>query len=415
MKLVIVAAVGAIWAVAGAGAALCQTADPAAGEELGETPSLRGDAEESGESAETAAPSAEDAEAPAAASPEVVLAEAKSAAQAEAAASGATDPLVENVADYALFQRDLAAIDSRSIAEPQDLDAIMDTLAGYTGSVLSDAYLSYAAFLAAQDPEFVGHVREVSDYYGLDQLLQGMINEPKYVLTFPGAKPAAAVALSALREDAAYMKEAGDRLKQESYDLQTRGWSNMIAHDRDARLAVLNDPKRITTPGQELLADVSYGAPIESGDSAQTATMRRAAFWSAFEHSEAPPAPAPMTRADENTEALGVVMTLAALRALDVSAARPDLVEHLLDVPSAKDCLDFALLHLRQCVAAAHFKYEDAFCIAEHQLFDASRCLGDTVGGGRKATPIPPGSVTLGNMTAETTETTEETVTAGAN
>ncbi len=413
MKLVTVAAAGAIWAIAGLGPVAAQDSTPSEPGELGEAPALRGsdDADESGDSAPA------DAALPEVTLPEVTLAEARSAAQAEAAApaeegaiSAVSDPLVENVADYALFQRDLAAIEERVIEEPSDLDAIMDTLAGYTANVLTDGWLSYAAFIAAQQPEFVDRVRKVSEYYGEDQLIQGMLNEPTYVLSFEGAREAAGVVLDVMRDDAAELELASSRLKQESYDLQTRGWSNMIARDRPARLEVLQTPKRITTPSGDMKANVSYGAPIAADEPAESAQMRRAAFWSTVDYRPAPAFSTPMTRADENADAIGVMMTLGALRAMGVSSTRPDLVEHLLNLPTAKSCLDFSLLHMRQCVAAAHFKYEDAFCIAEHQLQDASECLGATVFAAGRVTP-PTGTVTLGGMTAENPATVDAAAT----
>lgn len=343
-----------------------------------------GDSEESEPGQAAAAP---------ALSPEQALVEGRSAALAQAAVPGAlTDPLIAKAADYVLFQQDLEAVSVRPIDEPIDLDAIMDTLASYNASTLSDAWLSYGAFIAAQNPVFVDKVREVAAYYGEAQLLQGMVNEPEYVMGFDGARDAAARVLRVMREDAARLTAMSGRFKQESYDLQTRGWSNLIANDRDERLGGLAAPQRITTPPQDLLARVAYGAPITSEESAQIAAQRRITFWNAVEYRPEPPALA-ATQTD-SAEALGVMMTLAAMQALDATQERPDLVTQLLDQPGAKQCLDFALLHLRQCVAAAHFKYEDAFCIAEHQIQDAGECLGETVAAGwvrprALATPAP--------------------------
>jgi hypothetical protein len=47
----------------------------------------------------------------------------------------------------------------------------------------------------------------------------------------------------------------------------------------------------------------------------------------------------------------------------------------LLNEPNVQRCINWARLDLNQCVAAGHFKYEDAYCIAEHALMDVARCL----------------------------------------
>jgi hypothetical protein len=365
------------------------------------------EAESTGEEATPASSEAADSEDAGAAAPVDPAAQPADAAVQTAA----TDPLIAKVADYALFQRDLNAIRTRVIEEPEDLDAVMDMLVGYESGTLTDAFYSYAAFVGAQQPAFVDGLKQVAEHYGVDQVVQGMLNEPEYVLTFPGAGPAADLVLGVVREDVAALSELSEHFKQESYDLQTRGWSDMIADDRDERLSAIRQPKRLTTPTPDMLANVASGAPISSADA--TAADRRAAFWSAVDYrvdpQQAPVTPAP---ANQSSETVGVMMTLAALRALDVSQTRPDLVTHLLNLPTAKSCLDFALLHLEQCVAAGHFKYEDAFCIAEHQLLDMSQCLGETVGTAMM-TPAPAAPSTAPAETApaaaEAVATTTET------
>lgn len=395
MKLVIATATATMLGIAAAtpGAGVAQTTQ--VGEETASSVS-----DLASESGEAGAPEAADTSSTAApADPAAQLAEAKTAALAAAAAPGVMDdPLIANVADYALFQRDLTVIEERPISEPEDLDAVMDTLASYDGATLNNAFMSYAAFLGAQQTEFVDRVKEVAEYYGVDQLVQGMINEPEYVLSFPGARDAAAAVLDVLREDVQSLVRMGDRFKQESYDLQNRGWSNLIAEDREERLNAIRDAQRLITPSEDLLASVAYGAPISSAEPAGSGQLRRTAFWSAVDYRPDPAHTAAATAGDD-AESLGVMMTLAALRTLNVSQSRPDLVEHLLNLPTAKSCLDFALLHLRQCVAAAHFKYEDAFCIAEHQLLDISRCLGRTV---NASAGLPPARETVTQAAVET-------------
>src|SRR5690606_29584451 len=116
MKLVIATAAAALLGIIGVApfAALAQTA----AQEESVSPDLRGDVEsDSADETAAVAPVTDDAgaDAPAAAAPAVdpaaQLAEARAAAVSAAAVPGAmADPLLAKVVDYALFQRDLAAI-----------------------------------------------------------------------------------------------------------------------------------------------------------------------------------------------------------------------------------------------------------------------------------------------------------------
>ena len=407
MKLVIATAAAALLGISAAALpAMAQDAAPADGD----VPALR--AGEDADSATAVEPAADGPATPAEAGaapvdPAARLAEARAAAVAAAAAPGAvSDPLLAKVADYALFQRDLSAIQDRQISEPEDLDAVMDALAAYEPGMLSDAFMAYGAFVGAQNATFVEKVREVADYYGVNQLVQGMINEPEYVLTFPGAREAANAVLRVVREDVGALTAMSERFKRESYDLQNRGWSNLIARDRDARQQALTSPVRLTTPTPEMLALVAYGVPSGAEDSPAPADLRRAVFWSAVDYRTDPQVRPGTGPAQGEAESIGVMMTLAALRTLEVSETRPDLVEHLLGLPRAEDCLDFARTHMRQCVSAAHYKYEDAFCIAEHQLKDMGECLAETVNP-RGARAVLTPAMQASTEAAETAETAE--------
>ena len=82
----------------------------------------------------------------------------------------------------------------------------------------------------------------------------------------------------------------------------------------------------------------------------------------------------------------------AALQALDATTANQSAVSQLLNDPRSRDCFEMAQLQLYQCMSAAHFRYENAFCLGQHGLRDVGICMSavgqpDTIA----MTPLPSG------------------------
>jgi hypothetical protein len=67
--------------------------------------------------------------------------------------------------------------------------------------------------------------------------------------------------------------------------------------------------------------------------------------------------------------------TLAALQALGVADERPQQAQQLLSESRSQQCLEMAQLQLFQCMSAARFRYENAFCLSQHALRDVGACI----------------------------------------
>ena len=92
-------------------------------------------------------------------------------------------------------------------------------------------------------------------------------------------------------------------------------------------------------------------------------------------------------------EALDRMAAVAALQALDAVSANESAVSRLINDPRSRDCFEMAQLQLYQCMSAARFRYENAFCLGQHGLRDIGACIG-AVGQPDTAamTPINSGS-----------------------
>ena len=99
--------------------------------------------------------------------------------------------------------------------------------------------------------------------------------------------------------------------------------------------------------------------------------------------------------------ALDRMAAVAALQALDATTSNQSAVSALLADPRSRDCFEMAQLQLYQCMSAAHFRYENAFCLGQHGLRDVGICMSavgqpDTTA----MTPIPAAApATTGSST----------------
>ena len=73
--------------------------------------------------------------------------------------------------------------------------------------------------------------------------------------------------------------------------------------------------------------------------------------------------------------ALDRMAAVAALQALDATSSNQSAVSQLLSDPRSRDCFEMAQLQLYQCMSAAHFRYENAFCLGQHGLRDVGICM----------------------------------------
>ena len=88
--------------------------------------------------------------------------------------------------------------------------------------------------------------------------------------------------------------------------------------------------------------------------------------------------------------ALDRMAAVAALQALDAAESNQSAVMTLINDQRSRDCFEMAQLQLYQCMSAARFRYENAFCLGQHGLRDVGTCIGAVAEPANTAmTPIP--------------------------
>lgn len=280
-------------------------------------------------------------------------------------------PLLDTATTYAAYHGDVSEAGVREINSGMALDATMDALAGYyNDDRLVDAQIAYAALVASQHPEFIDSVRAVADYYGVEVATRGLLDNPAYVTGFDGADQASDAVVASVGEDVGQMNAVGNRYRQAAYNLQNEGWANTRARDRDDRIASLEDAS------SEASIEIDLSTHI-------TSTGTRSAS-SLFDREVAVDNTGAVSLDDLNLTVgeqqmepderrVGQMLAVAALQSIE--SGDMSVMDQMLSNRTVERCIAWARLDLQQCVAAGHFKYEDAFCIAEHALDDVAECL----------------------------------------
>ncbi|WP_429911482.1 hypothetical protein [Glycocaulis sp.] len=274
---------------------------------------------------------------------------------------------------YAAYHSDVDAAGRRELTSVLALDETMDSLAAYyTDGRLVDAQIAYAALVASQHPEFIDAVRAIADYYGAGVTAASLMNDPVFVTGFMGADTASDNVVGALTTDTTTMNTVASRYREAAYDLQGQTWARARAHDRRTRLEQIESGSvRLQTPFR--MAENGNGRRLGAASD----------LFGASASAPRPEAPAPslsltvgQSQLQPDERRVGRILAVAALQSIESGDMRA--MDVLLADPAVGRCITSARLNLAQCVAAGHFKYEDAFCIAEHALEEVAGCLTTT-------------------------------------
>lgn len=300
------------------------------------------------------------------------------------AQTATSNPIAKAASSYGTFQDDVAALDTGVIAKPGDLDAAVDRMAGHNPTTLAQGWIAFSAIAASQSAPFVATVREAEAAFGRDTLMRGFRNDNAYATRLKGAGDAVQGMLAAASRESARVYSVGAAFEKRSYDLQKTGWADLRAGNASARVAQL---KQVTAAGRPISNVVLAAFGPQTSATSTTADGSRMAQSLAEALRLAPSSaqayastsPTGLRYRDERKATVDRVVTLAAIQALDAApGAQADVTTMLSDKPT-QDCLEWARLHMYQCVSAARFRYEHAFCLGTHALKDVGACMRGVV------------------------------------
>lgn len=302
-------------------------------------------------------------------------------AQDAGQAPAGDDQLARAVEAYASYQMDITELRTRRLGAAQDLEAAIDQAVGHNRDALSRGWIAYGAQTAAQSPTFVAGVREAAAYYGRDAVLWAVSADTGYARQLRGGGDAVRLVLESASADGARIIAVADRYQEQAYALQRQRWGNQVAPQQAQRVQRV---RSLTASGSaagrfaELAPRLSVTPTSLSPQSDPTVFGGRR-FWDSIRGGgQVVEASAPVGRYRVDAprgEAVNRMTSIAAILALNGGAERASAVDQLLSEPRSRDCIEMAQLQLYQCMSAARFRYENAFCLGQHAMRDIGRCI----------------------------------------
>lgn len=317
------------------------------------------------------AASAEDANAPAA----------SAAAPSVAPASG---PLRAALDSYAAFHSDMTDLRTARVGAAAELESAIDVASRHNRVSLTRGWVAYGAYTAAQSPAFVQGVRDAASYYGRDAVIWAITADTSYARGLRGGNEATRLVLDAANADGARIIAVADRYQELAYGLQRQRWANSVAPQQAARVQRVRSNNAGATLAPTLPAELGARlsvtpASLSPGSDPTAFGGRR--FWDSVRGGgvQVTEVSAPVSyqwRLNATRgEAVNRMTAIAALQALDAVDSNAPAVERLMTDPRSKDCIEMANLQLYQCMSAARFRYENAFCLGQHAMRDIGQCI----------------------------------------
>lgn len=281
-------------------------------------------------------------------------------------------------ADYVRFREDVAAIEAIPFTSAETTREAHRRLSAHDAQAMSAGWVAYAALVAADTPSFRESLEEAvsskkknkKKLSGADAFLDELAADPGYPRRLKGANEAIERVLNMTKHDATRFATLGEAFKAQAYAMQKTKWGVAKIPASSARISDADSYAR----GRPDAKAPTLASVTEKGVTAPTLASVDGpwgADWGKGGGSGR------MT--EPNAEVImNRVLNLAARYA--ISGVNQKTVAVYAKNDKSNQCLSFAQLTLRQCIAATRAPYEEAFCLGEHALNDVSGCIGWVAG-----------------------------------
>jgi hypothetical protein len=289
------------------------------------------------------------------------------------------------VTAYAAYQNDVSELRSGALSNANQLEQALDRVGHHNRDALTRGWIAYGANTAAQSQAFARGVRDAAAYYGRDAVIWAVTVDPAYARGLRGGDEVTRMLLDSANADSARIVAVADRYQELAYTLQRQRWANAVAPQQAARVQRIRSLGGPGQPVQTLPSEMSPRlsvAPLTLSPSTDPSVYGGRRFWDAVRGGpqvvevSSTPAASQFRANATRAEALDRMAAVAALETLGAVDTNQSAVSRLIADPRSRDCFEMAQLQLYQCMSAARFRYENAFCLGQHGLRDVGRCIG---------------------------------------
>jgi hypothetical protein len=305
------------------------------------------------------------------------------------AAPPGVEPLSYAVQSYAMYQADFSQLRGTPVRSVPEMDAILDRVAGHNPTHLSRGLLAYGALTAAQSEPFVRTVRANEAFFGRERVVAGFVLSEDYARSLAGADDAERLIAAAFTADGNRVIRISEEFRLAAVEAQRARWGGLVAGrmaQRASALRALTDTAPMRMVPAELSARLAP-APGSASPRTDPAAFGGAAFWDFLRHAPSvsiaamtppPTAPTPSAGSQGRERDVNTMLRLAGLYILGATNdPNVPVGDYLTKDQTTDSCLGMAQVQLQQCVSAARFNYEAAFCLAEQGMQNVGECLRD--------------------------------------
>lgn len=243
---------------------------------------------------------------------------------------------------YASYGSAIAAVGQSKLDTPSDVRRALASLRVTQPDALADGWYATHAMIAAQDAAFAQGIRDEVRHRGKTAVLEAIESDDTYILSVRGARSATEAVTAALRADNTRMATLSARFKDLSYSFQKQRWgmTDPLPAQGETKTAEADD-RSFMDRAKDMLATLS---PVTPAQAYSPSVMNR-------------------------------VLTLASYQVIHGSMDAGATTERN---PTGR-CLNWARLNLDQCLAAARFPSEEAYCAGKHAVEEVRGCWAQAV------------------------------------
>ena len=248
---------------------------------------------------------------------------------------------------YAQFQNAVSEAVTSSLGTPREVRRMLDKLRFSEPSSVARGWLAHRGLIAASDPTFAAGVQQAVAAHGQTAVLEQLSGKGQFARDLPGADSAVSAVMTAIAADNRLLTQLHERFLNAAHAFQGNRWGMMTP-------APFATPEEATRDFAALEADLNEDTGLSSVLS---------------ELSPISPAQALAPHVMERVLAYGarhVISTTLQTTIPTEDLAQPDR--------RTTSCLNWAKLNLNQCIAAAHFPSEEAWCTGKHAIEDVRAC-----------------------------------------
>ncbi len=251
-----------------------------------------------------------------------------------------------NAQNYALYFKNVDLAGAAPLKTPKQVRGALATMRFSDAHALAVGWYSYQGHIAAQDPVFRKGVEDTVAKVGKDEFLASLTNNVNFAMSLPGAVNAQKAVMASIAQDDRRMSAVASKFTEATRVMGSSKWG-MITPLPPEFTAVPPVQEAAASWLDTLKAGLRYGmaelAPVTPAEAAAHMVMERILIVGARD----------------------IVLGKVGGNTPPLYASDPDTVQ----------CLTWARLNLSQCLAAARYPSEEAYCTGKHAVEEVRSCL----------------------------------------